>query len=166
MDALVEEFKHLDFNRESRKLVREQHNAVVPYSMQKQEQNALIIYKKDGVVVPYKGLFDPTKKRRPRPKVNLDEETNRVWKLLLENINSEGIDGTDEDKVKWWEEERRVFRGRADSFIARMHLVQGTSIQCYSQVLSKGLFHKFLFKNVKVTHDISLHIVTWSSILT
>ncbi|KAE8098472.1 hypothetical protein FH972_016532 [Carpinus fangiana] len=125
MDALVEEFKHLDFNRESRKLAREQHNAVVPYSMQKQEQNALVIYKKDGVVVPYKGLFDPTKKRRPRPKVNLDEETNRVWKLLLENINSEGIDGTDEDKVKWWEEERRVFRGRADSFIARMHLVQG-----------------------------------------
>jgi hypothetical protein len=75
-------------------------------------------------------------------KFNVDDETNRVWKLLLENINSEGIDGTDEDKVKWWEEERRVFRGRADTFIALMHLVQGTSIQCYSQ---------FLFKNVKVT---------------
>ncbi|KAJ6808491.1 transcriptional activator DEMETER-like [Iris pallida] len=29
------------------------------------------------------------------------------------------------DKEKWWEEERRVFRGRAESFIARMHLVQG-----------------------------------------
>ena len=116
MDAfvVVEEFKHLDFNR--------------------QEQHALAIYKKDGVVVPYKGLFDPTKKRH-QSKVNLDEETNRVWKLLLENINSEGIDGTDEDKVKWWEEERRVFRGRADTFIARMHLVQGTSIQCYSQIL-------------------------------
>lgn len=144
MDALVEEFKHLDFNRESRKLAREKHNAVVAYSMQKHEQNVLVIYKKDGAVVPYEGLFDPTKKRRPRPKVNLDDETNRVWKLLMENINSEGIDGTEEDKVKWWEEERRVFRGRADSFIARMHLVQGTSIQCYSQIL----FHKFLFKNV------------------
>ncbi|KAI9086381.1 hypothetical protein K1719_031835 [Acacia pycnantha] len=41
------------------------------------------------------------------------------------DINSHGIDGTDEEKAKWWEEERRVFRGRADSFIARMHLVQG-----------------------------------------
>ncbi|KAJ1419493.1 Permuted single zf-CXXC unit [Sesbania bispinosa] len=41
------------------------------------------------------------------------------------DINSHGIDGTDEDKAKWWEEERNVFRGRADSFIARMHLVQG-----------------------------------------
>ncbi|GMP96512.1 hypothetical protein CsSME_00045140 [Camellia sinensis var. sinensis] len=27
--------------------------------------------------------------------------------------------------MKWWEEERKVFCGRADSFIALMHLVQG-----------------------------------------
>jgi hypothetical protein len=64
MDALVEEFMHLNINSESRKLAREQHNAVVPYSMQKREQNLLVIYKKDGAVVSYKGLFDPTKKRR------------------------------------------------------------------------------------------------------
>ncbi|KAK8952253.1 Protein ROS1 [Platanthera zijinensis] len=31
----------------------------------------------------------------------------------------------DVDKEKWWDEERRVFQGRVDSFIARMHLVQG-----------------------------------------
>lgn len=30
-------------------------------------------------------------------------------------------------KEKWWEEERNVFRGRVDSFIAHMHLVQGKS---------------------------------------
>ncbi|KAJ1376318.1 Permuted single zf-CXXC unit [Sesbania bispinosa] len=41
------------------------------------------------------------------------------------DINSHGIDGSDEEKAKRWEEERNVFRGRADSFIARMHLVQG-----------------------------------------
>ncbi|XP_076916157.1 DNA glycosylase/AP lyase ROS1-like [Bidens hawaiensis] len=89
------------------------------------EKNALVVYQQDRTLVPYEGLFNPTKKRKRRPKVDLDEETNRVWMLLLENINSEGIDGTDEDKAKWWEEERRVFRGRVDSFIARMHLVQG-----------------------------------------
>ncbi|PPS05464.1 hypothetical protein GOBAR_AA15199 [Gossypium barbadense] len=100
VDALLEQFNQLDINRE--------------------EHNALVVYR-DGTIVP----FVPTRKRRPRPKVDLDEETNRVWKLLLENINSEGIDGTDEEKAKWWEEERRVFSGRADSFIARMHLVQG-----------------------------------------
>lgn len=48
------------------------------------------------------------------------------------NINSDGIDGTDEEKIKWWEEERKVFRGRADSFIARMHLVQGTNYKLFS----------------------------------
>ncbi|KAK9051523.1 hypothetical protein SSX86_028150 [Deinandra increscens subsp. villosa] len=83
------------------------------------EKNALVVYQQDRSLVPY------VKKRKQRPKVDLDEETNRVWMLLLEDINSQGIDGTDEDKAKWWEEERRVFRGRADSFIARMHLVQG-----------------------------------------
>lgn len=96
--------------------------------MQYQDHSALVLYKRDGTVVPYEGWFAPIKKRRPRPKVDLDEETNRVWTLLMGNINSEGIDGTDEGKAKWWEEERRVFRGRADSFIARMHLVQGTNI--------------------------------------
>jgi hypothetical protein len=31
----------------------------------------------------------------------------------------------DKDKEKWLDEERKIFRGRIDSFIARMHLVQG-----------------------------------------
>ncbi|KAK8588711.1 hypothetical protein V6N13_087615 [Hibiscus sabdariffa] len=120
VDALLEQFKQLDINREGSTIAYQEQNALVPYVMRYQEQNALVVYG-DGTVVP----FVPTRKRRPRPKVDLDEETTRVWKLLLENINSEGIDGTDEDKAKWWEEERRVFNGRADSFIARMHLVQG-----------------------------------------
>ena len=37
----------------------------------------------------------------------------------------DGAEGLDKDKEKWLDEERRVFRGRVDSFIARMHLVQG-----------------------------------------
>lgn len=36
-----------------------------------------------------------------------------------------GIDGTDEEKAKWWEEDRRVFHGQADTFVARVHFVQG-----------------------------------------
>lgn len=125
--AIIEQLKCLDINRESSKYAYQQQNAIAPYTAKNEEQNALVLYGGDGPLVS----FDPTKKRRPRPKVDLDEETNRVWKLLLGNINSEGIDGTDEDKVKWWEEERRVFRGRADSFIARMHLVQGTRISTH-----------------------------------
>lgn len=125
VDAIERQLNCLDINRESRFSYQER-NAIVPFNIRYQEQNALILYRRDGTIVPFAGSFDPVKKPRPRPKVELDEETNRVWKLLLENINSEGIDGTDEEKAKWWEEERKVFHGRADSFIARMHLVQGT----------------------------------------
>uniref|UniRef100_A0A5B7A3U4 Putative transcriptional activator DEMETER isoform X2 n=1 Tax=Davidia involucrata TaxID=16924 RepID=A0A5B7A3U4_DAVIN len=89
-----------------------------------QEQNALVPYKGDGTIVPYMG-FDPTKRRKPRPKVDLDPETNRIWKLLMGKEGSEGAEVDDKNKEKWWEEERKVFHGRADSFIARMHLVQG-----------------------------------------
>lgn len=121
IDAIVEQLKHLDINKESNNLAYTE-RALVPYNMQNQEHNAIVVYGRDGTIVPY----SPIKKRRPRPKVELDEETGRVWKLLMGNINSDGIDGLDEEKIKWWQEERKVFRGRADSFIARMHLVQGT----------------------------------------
>ncbi|XP_042406861.1 protein ROS1A-like [Zingiber officinale] len=88
-------------------------------------QNAIVPYVGDGVIVPYEGPFDLTKKRRPRPKVDLDLETNRVWNLLMGKEAGNNDQGTDVEKEKWWEEERQVFRGRVDSFIARMHLVQG-----------------------------------------
>ncbi|PON56099.1 DNA-3-methyladenine glycosylase I [Parasponia andersonii] len=125
VDAIDKQLHHLDINGENIICEYQERNSIVPFTTRYREHNALVLYNRDGTVVPFKGSFDPSKKLRPRPKVDLDEETNRVWKLLLEDINSEGIDGTDEDKAKWWEEERKVFRGRADSFIARMHLVQG-----------------------------------------
>ncbi|KAF8042529.1 hypothetical protein BT93_A0993 [Corymbia citriodora subsp. variegata] len=121
LDAIIKQLEHLDINRETDGI----QNALASYEMTNHEHNALVLYKRDGTIMPFDNSFGQMKKRRPRPKVDLDEETSRVWKLLLENINSEGIDGTDEEKARWWEEERRVFQGRADSFIARMHLVQG-----------------------------------------
>lgn len=140
MDTMVEYLRGLDINRESIPVTYqeqghlvpynfryEEQHALVPYNFRYAEKDALVLYRRDGTVVPFEGTFNPVRKRKPRPKVDLDDETNKVWKLLLESINSEGIDGTDEEKAKWWEEERRVFRGRADSFIARMHLVQGSN---------------------------------------
>ncbi|XP_019427909.1 PREDICTED: protein ROS1-like isoform X2 [Lupinus angustifolius] len=87
-------------------------------------QSALVPYKGDGTIVPYQEPDIP-KKHKPRPKVDLDPETERTWKLLMGKEGSNSLDGTDKEKEKWWEEERNVFRGRADSFIARMHLVLG-----------------------------------------
>lgn len=125
VDALTQQFRHLNIHIEARELALWGQNALVPYNQKNKKHKGLV--HGNGTIIPFEGLFDPIKKQRPRPKVDLDEETNRVWKLLLLDINSHGIDGTDEDKAKWWENERNVFRGRAESFIARMHLVQGTS---------------------------------------
>ncbi|KAI9090698.1 hypothetical protein K1719_028551 [Acacia pycnantha] len=120
VEALTEKFRHLHIN--VRASSSHELKALIPY---KQKNQKGMITQGDGAIIPYEGSFDPIRKRLPRPKVDLDEETDKVWKLLMIDINSHGIDGTDEEKAKWWEEERRVFRGRADSFIARMHLVQG-----------------------------------------
>ncbi|CBI40219.3 unnamed protein product, partial [Vitis vinifera] len=105
IDAIIERLKSLELNDTSNETVS-------------QEENAIILYKGDGAIIPYE-----IKKRKPRPKVDLDLETERVWKLLMGA--EQDVGDSDERKAKWWEEEREVFRGRADSFIARMHLVQG-----------------------------------------
>lgn len=120
MEALTEKFRCLDIN--IRGTSSHEQKALIPYKRKSQKDK---IPQGDGAIIPYEGSFDPIRKRLPRPKVDLDEETDKVWKLLMLDINSHGIDGTDEEKAKRWEEDRRVFRGRADSFIARMHLVQG-----------------------------------------
>ncbi|KAF8114824.1 hypothetical protein N665_0033s0015 [Sinapis alba] len=114
---------------QSGELLREDCIAEIIYRLQnlylgderrEQEQNALVLYRGDGAVVPYE-----IKKRKPRPKVDLDDETTRIWNLLMGKGEKEGHEEMNKKKEKWWEEERNVFRGRADSFIARMHLVQG-----------------------------------------
>lgn len=117
VEAITEHLRVLDINREYSE------TALVPYSMKSQGNEIILFRGGAGAIVP----LVPVKKRRARPRVDLDNETDRVWKLLMENINSDGIDGSDEQKAKWWEEERSVFRGRAESFIARMHLVQGNN---------------------------------------
>nr|XP_027070878.1 protein ROS1-like isoform X2 [Coffea arabica] len=125
IDAIIEQFNYLDIQKEHNGLFNQEQNALVTYQVDCPWQNSIVLYQSNGSVVPYDGLSSQIRKRRPRPKVDLDEETNRVWKLLLEDINNDGIDGTDQQKAQWWAGERAVFRGRADSFIARMHLVQG-----------------------------------------
>lgn len=91
------------------------------YDENEKMRKAIVPFRGSNVIVP----FEPVKKRKPRPKVDLDPESDRLWRLLMGKEGSEANETLDKDKEKWWENERRVFRGRADSFIARMHLVQG-----------------------------------------
>ncbi|KAK6775277.1 hypothetical protein RDI58_026278 [Solanum bulbocastanum] len=86
------------------------------------EQKALVPYKGSGTIIPYEG-FDPIKRRKARPRVDLDPETNRLWNVLMGK--EESAETLDKDNEKWWEDERKVVRGRVDSFVARMRLVQG-----------------------------------------
>ncbi|CAK7325315.1 unnamed protein product [Dovyalis caffra] len=111
IEQIIYQLGGLSLNAESKKI-------------ESKEQNALVPYEGGGTLVPYGG-FEFVKKRKPRPKVDLDPESDRVWKLLMGKEGSEGLEGTDKGKEQWWEEERKVFHGRVDSFIARMHLVQG-----------------------------------------
>ncbi|KAK8959467.1 Protein ROS1 [Platanthera guangdongensis] len=114
VDCIIENLRHLYISR---------HHEVAS----SHPQNAVVRYARHGfMMVPYDRSFELAKRRRrPRAKVLLDPESNRVWKLLMGKDCGEGGEPPDVDKEKWWDEERRVFQGRVDSFIARMHLIQG-----------------------------------------
>ncbi|XP_021908532.1 protein ROS1-like [Carica papaya] len=73
IEAISEQLKLLDINREGNHIPCQEQNAITLYKMGNPEQNALVLYRRDGTLVP----FYPIKKRRPRPKVDLDDETNR-----------------------------------------------------------------------------------------
>nr|XP_029117945.1 protein ROS1A isoform X2 [Elaeis guineensis] len=92
-------------------------------------QNALVPYG-GSMIVPFEKPLDTSKKQRARAKVELDDETHRVWKLLMGKECSDEAEGLYEDKEKWWEDERQIFHGRVDLFIGRMRLVQGE--RCFS----------------------------------
>ncbi|KAL7154024.1 hypothetical protein ABFS83_04G207400 [Erythranthe nasuta] len=77
----------------------------------------------NGAIVPSEGKFNPLKKQRKQwPKVELDPEF-----MLVEKCEGEkDTEQQDEDvTAKYWREQKALFRGRVDSFIARMRLIQG-----------------------------------------
>lgn len=109
VDDITDFLKDLSINNTGKETVRGEKNALVPYRGT------------GGAIIPYEAV----KRRVPRPKVDLDPETNRLWNLLM---GKEGVDTSEEmdaNKQKWWEDERSIFKGRVKSFIARMHQVQG-----------------------------------------
>ncbi|CAH2074154.1 unnamed protein product [Thlaspi arvense] len=77
-------------------------------------------HEKEDAMVPF-----VAKKQKPRPKVDIDAETTKLWNLLMGKGEKERHEEMDKEKEKWWEEERRVLERRAHSFISIMHLVQG-----------------------------------------
>ncbi|VAH21568.1 unnamed protein product [Triticum turgidum subsp. durum] len=100
-------------------------SAVVPFGATGSLSKSLVPFGSQ-MIFPYEWPLDLVKKQRPRAKVDLDFETTRVWNLLMGKATDEPVDGNDVEKERWWQQEREVFQGRANSFVQRMRLVQGT----------------------------------------
>ncbi|VAH21572.1 unnamed protein product [Triticum turgidum subsp. durum] len=99
-------------------------SAVVPFGATGSLSKSLVPFGSQ-MIFPYEWPLDLVKKQRPRAKVDLDFETTRVWNLLMGKATDEPVDGNDVEKERWWQQEREVFQGRANSFVQRMRLVQG-----------------------------------------
>jgi hypothetical protein len=128
LDGIIQKIKLLSINRADNIVAEVAQNALVPHKGE------------FGALVAFEGK---AKKSRSRAKVNIDPVTTLMWNLLMGPDMGVGAEGLDKDKEKWLDEERRVFKGRVDSFIARMHLVQGMkSFQSY--VSSTTHYLKFL----------------------
>ncbi|KAL6510991.1 hypothetical protein OROGR_022115 [Orobanche gracilis] len=88
--------------------------------------NQLVVRNQNGALIsPSKENLDPSKKRLQLPKVDLDAETIRVFNLLMGDTENKDIGQEDDEKAKYWKEERALYEGRLDEFIAVMHLIQG-----------------------------------------
>ena len=127
VEFIVERMKHMKISEDQIQAIGKGKHALIPYGG-------------GSMLVPYKRFFDIVKKQRPRAKVDLDPETNRVWNLLMWKTSGDEAGGVDMDKEKWWKEEREIFRGRADAFIARMHLILGMFANPLSMVLRMPQF--------------------------
>ncbi|GKD91586.1 hypothetical protein Tco_1367093, partial [Tanacetum coccineum] len=84
------------------------------------------------------------KKRKFTPVVDLNNESLRVWKLLMENDGSEPVEEMDKDREEWWESQRNIFRGRVDSFICQNASYPSSSLK--DPCLEFDLLHPVLFK--------------------
>lgn len=76
MDALAKKFRDLDINRKVRDIASHEENALVPYNQQNQKGKTTV--KGNGIIIPLEGPFDLIRKRRPWPKVDLEDEADRV----------------------------------------------------------------------------------------
>ncbi|KAG0575771.1 hypothetical protein KC19_5G029900 [Ceratodon purpureus] len=107
----------------------------------------MVPYDNKSMVV-YDGPFDPLRKKKNRGKVVLDDETVRVWKLLMGKNGSERMNMDAEKELKW-EEERRKMKTQAQNFIERMHIVIGDrSFSKWKGSVVDSVVGAFLTQNV------------------
>ncbi|MED6204017.1 hypothetical protein PIB30_005022 [Stylosanthes scabra] len=91
----------------------------------KPKDGQLVIYGEgsgsDLMLVPYKGHGPDYKKLKVE--VALDEETLRVWNLIMDGKSHED---SDDMKQEQWERERFAYRCKVGLFMIKMHELQGS----------------------------------------
>ncbi|KAJ0972471.1 hypothetical protein J5N97_020430 [Dioscorea zingiberensis] len=84
------------------------------------QQNALVPYGGAGAIAPYKHQAS-----RYRLVVALDPRNTWLWNCFASKEQLPEGGTFDADTERWWETERRIFCGRAESFLAKIRLIQG-----------------------------------------
>jgi hypothetical protein len=130
VDLIIQKMTRLDINRVIETIPGQPCYALVPY--QSGVKDGRIVLYDDGMV---------KKKRKSRAQVDLDPVTSQVWNLLMGKEMKDGMETVNENDEKMMEAEREVFRGRIDSFIARMHLVQGNTFSIINNSSSNYIDH-------------------------
>lgn len=73
----------------------------------------------------------------------LDEETSRMWGLLQQE---KGYDENDEMKRKYWENIRKIYQCKVESFIDHMHFIQGIFLfmfMLFGFIFYPNIFYSF-----------------------
>lgn len=103
---------------------------IIPYSRKggkknsKGEHNLSSVHGVEGAMVPHHKPLNSTKKKE-LGRVYLDPRNITVWNLLIQNESNFGKEKVDTNTEKWWENERKVFRGRIGAFNALLHPILG-----------------------------------------
>jgi hypothetical protein len=90
---------------------------IVSLKKRKHPKANKMVAKKSGELVLYQ-------KKSSRVDVILDEETLRVWNLLLAERGHNEHDESNEQK-RYWNETRDFYKKRFDMFLCRMRIIQG-----------------------------------------
>ncbi|KAM0947825.1 putative uracil-DNA glycosylase [Dioscorea sansibarensis] len=83
-------------------------------------QNAFVPYGEASAMVPYN-----RHPNRYRPVVAFDPRNKWLWNCFASKEHIPDTGAFSDDTKRWWENERRVFQGRAKSFLAKIRLIQG-----------------------------------------
>lgn len=106
LDVVLQNFKYLSISEKNGQLVVRDPNV-------------------DRTIVPYEGNL--LTKRKSPPKINLDQESERVWALLMENGGSTHDKEAEADPVKkaYWARERHLLEAHLHIFITILRRFQG-----------------------------------------